>query len=91
MVRMAASLIQRGLDRRLGSDPDIRDDESRYYCNIEMNESDPAKTKEKESDKHNYSVSTKSKKIFLIKNVPFIFLEINNKIYSLREWQGAID
>ncbi len=59
MVRMATSLIQRGLDRRMGSDPDIGDDESRYYCNIEMSESE--KMKEKESDKHNYSVSTKSK------------------------------
>ena len=64
---MAASLVHRGLNGRFGSDPDIRDDESRYYCNIEMSDLESAKLNEKEKmEKLNYSVSTKRKMIFSI-------------------------
>ena len=37
------------------------DDESRYYCNIEMNENRKEVHFETENDRHNYSISTKRK------------------------------
>ena len=59
---MATSMVHRGLVGRFGSGSDLRDDDSRYYCNIEMTDPESTKLKEKEKmEKLNYSVSTKRK------------------------------